>query len=159
MKNRIIGFVARWLAGGIMREISEGKRGPVLYRWYWWAQGKKGSTGWILVLLLAGVYAVNPQLAEQIGPTVGTVAGLLVAWGFLDAKWRAAVPPGFVGDTLHLLLSLGPVLSGLTALAVAHLSPEWSERVEVGAGAVAMATAWLAARMAPPPFDSDQVRG
>ena len=153
MKSRVVGFIARWLAGGIMREISEGKRGPVLYRWYWWAKGKKGATGWILALVLAAVYAVAPDLAQQIGPTVGTIAGLLVAWGFLDSKWREAIPPGFVSEALHLLLSLGPALSGLTALAVAHLSPEWSQRVDVGAGAVAMATAWLAAHLSPPPFE------
>jgi hypothetical protein len=152
VKDKVIGFIGRWLAGGLIREIADGRRGARLQSWYWAAVGRKTMTGWVLALLLGATIAVNPQLGKEIMPYVGTVSGLLIGWGFLDKQWRESQPPEWVGEGLHTLLSLGPALSAIAALLVSHLSPEWASRVDLGAAAIGGATAWLAARFARPPL-------
>jgi hypothetical protein len=92
VKDKVIGVIGRWLAGGLIREIADGRRGPTLQRWYWAAVGRKTMVGWVLALLLAGTITVDPQLGKQITPYVGTVSGLLIGWGFLDKEWRLKEP-------------------------------------------------------------------
>jgi len=159
MKGKLIEYAIRWLAGGIMREVADGRRGPRALAAYQFMLGKKTATGWILAVVLAAIAAFDPQLALKIAPALATASGLFMAWGFLDRDWRTSEPPAWVGEGFHTLVSLGPVLALITDLLVRYLSGagcagcgEWAHRIDLAAGSVAMATAWLATRLARPPL-------
>jgi hypothetical protein len=159
MKQRAAVLVARWALGGIVREIAEGKRGPRAKAVYWALAGHKRESAAILGLIFAALVTFEPATAAHIAPTATAVLGLLVAWGLVDSEWRKSTLPSEWSDELQQLLSYGPAISALVALVVEYLpqipSCDWCAplafKLQLVAAAVATATAWLAARMAPPP--------
>jgi hypothetical protein len=143
-------FIVRWLAGGIMRDVAEGRKGARAQAAYLWLAGKKTYTGLILGLLLGAVNFFAPEAASRINEPAGLITGLLVGWGLLDKTWRNTTPPEWAGEGLKLLVSLGPAASGLVAL-VAQLRPDLAPTVDAWAAATAAATAWLGTRLNDPP--------
>lgn len=159
MKQKLLDYAIRWLAGGLFREIYEGKRGPTLQRWALALKGKKTLIGFLLTLLVAALVVYQPAVLGAYGHLVLLATSVLVLGGFLDKAWWKSSPPAFIGEVLPTLLSFGPVASMLVALAVEFLSrnpecvscAEWVDTVQLVAAAVATATGWLAARLAAPP--------
>ena len=144
MKGKLIEYAIRWLAGGIMREVADGRRGPKALAAYRFMVGKKTALGWILAVILAAIAAFYPQLDVRIAPAMATVAGLFMAWGFLDRDWRTSEPPAWVGEGFLVRYLSGAGCAGCG---------EWAHRIDLAAGSVAMATAWLATHLARPPID------
>jgi hypothetical protein len=159
MKRKLIEMGARWLLGGVFREIAEGKKGPKLRAIYWKVAGQKTRIAAVLGLLFAGLAAFDPALATRIAPTAALVIGLGVTVGLVDAGWRSAKPPAEWAEAFSKLMSAGPALAGVVALAVEYLPQipgcEWCDplalKLQLASAAVAAATAWLAARFALPP--------
>ncbi len=158
MKNKLVQFFVKWALGGIFRDVAEGRRGARLKALYWALVGKKRAIGFTLAAVLGGTALVDPKLAAQIAPYVGTIAGLLVGWGLLDAGWRKEKPPAEWAQAFRQVMSFGPLVAGIAALAV-----EWLPQIpgcvrcdhaagwiQVGMAAVATATGYLSARFAEP---------
>ncbi len=163
MKQKLVAVIARWALGGIFREVAEGKRGARLKAAYWWLAGKKRMTGAVIGLAYAAVFAFDQQLAARIAPTVAMVVGLFVGWGLVDAAWRDGRPLPEWQAPFAKIMSAGPALAAIVALAVEYLPQipgcTWCDgfalRVQLVAAAVATGSGWLAARFSAPPTISD----
>ncbi len=165
MKQRLVLFFARWAMGGIFRDIAEGKKGPKAKAAYWWLVGKKRPVAAILGLLFAALVSFDPALALRIAPGIALVIGVLVTWGFVDAKWREMGPLPEWAPVFAKVMSVGPIFAGIVALIVEVLQkvPDtrcaWCDplalKVQLAAAAVAASTAWLSARFTEPPAISD----
>lgn len=160
IKRDAVQAAVRWAAGGIFREIAEGKRGPKLQKWYLAARGYKTATGGLLALLVAGFMFAAPQTASSTlaTPLFGAAAGVLIVGGLIDKAWMVQPPPTWFMDALHEVMSYGPLLSGIVAALTQFLPlvPGCEQcqaavfYIDVGSGAVASATGWLAAYCAKP---------
>jgi hypothetical protein len=159
MKRKLIEAALRWFAGGVFREIAEGKRGPTLQRWYIFAQGKKTKTGGVLAFLLLAVGALRPDLVHEVGPWLGTAATILVAGGLIDKQWRKQAPPKELAESFHTVMSFGPVVAAGFALLVELLPripncascADWVSTLQVLAAGIGTATGWIAAHLSDPP--------
>ena len=156
MKNWII----KWFMGGIVRDIAEGKRGPRAYKVYWAMQGRKTYTSIILGILFAAFAFFQPDIAKQWAPTILPIIGFCVTAGLVDKEWRNSLPPVAWKEALAAIMAAGPAISAVFVV-VANLVAKipgcescegFAEKANYIAGAVAAATAWLAARFSPPPF-------
>jgi len=156
--SKLTTWAVRWFAGGIVRDIAEGKKGERAKAIYWWLAGKKTLSAAILAILFGALYAFQPDAAERLAQPAATVIGMLVAWGLIDKTWRNADPPKWVGDALQHLISFGAGLAVLFALVVNGLHwwgcascPVYEEHARLAADAVAAAATWLAAWLNDPP--------
>lgn len=163
MKRKLLTLLAKFLAGGLVRDIAEGKRGPRLKAIYWRLAGRKTYTGFLLAALAGGMALADPTLAEQVAPVLGTIAAVLVSAGLLDRGWRSAPPPVALSQAWQQVLAFGPALAAVTALLI-----EWLPRVpgcawctdvagylQLGVAAMGVAVGYLAARFAEPPAIAD----
>lgn len=158
MKSKIALVLVRWFAGGILREIAEGKKGPKAKAIYWRLAGWKTDSGFILACAFGALWTFEPALAQQIWPAALSMIGILISAGLLDKNWRAEAPPVAWAQAFSSLMSWGPALSAAAALGVevlARLHCSWcpvaSSKLEVFAAGCAAGTAWLSARFAEPP--------
>lgn len=153
-------LIAKWLLGGIFRDIAEGKKGERLKRIYWWLSGRKRTWSAIAGLAFAGFVAWKPDLATEWAPAITLVLGLMVTIGIADADWKIAPPPVEWAAAFQKVLSCGPALSALVALLVEFLHKipgcasceSLAPQIQAVAAATAGVTAWLAARFAIPPM-------
>lgn len=152
-------LVVKWVLGGIVRDIAEGKKGAGLKRAYWLAAGWKTRTSAIAGLVFAALATWHPEIVARYGGEITFGLGVLVTAGLADADWKKAVPPFAWSDALHAIMAWGAALSGLLALAQFALMripgcavcPRLAPEVEWYASAVAGVCTWLAARFAEPP--------
>lgn len=163
MKKKLALIAIKLFAGGLFRDIAEGKRGPKLQALYWRLCGYKRLTGFALAAVLGGMAVADPALFASLAPTLGTVAALFVAWGFLDKGWRTAPPPVEISAAWHSLLAFGPILAAVAALAIEWLpripSCGWCADVagylQISVAAVGIASGYLAALLTEPPAITD----
>lgn len=81
-----------FLVGRHIRDAREGKHGPKWQAALVKAEGLKTETG----LAAGAIAAVLAHLGQPEAAAVfGSICGLLVGWGVLDARWRQA-PPAWV---------------------------------------------------------------
>jgi hypothetical protein len=153
-------FLAKWILGGIIRDIAEGKKGKKAQDIYWWLAGKKTATAAIAGLLFAALATWQPEVAKAWAPTVTLVLGIAVSVGLVDKAWRDSPMPVEWVKAYKTLLSAGPAISAAVALVV-ELLPRvpgcescsgWVVHIQEMTVAVAAATAWLSARIARPPL-------
>ena len=79
----------RWVAGWI-RDAAEGKHGPTFKALYWDLAGSKRYVGFWLAVQFAVLVALGESAA---GAWIsGTLAGLFLGVGWIDADWRTEVP-------------------------------------------------------------------
>lgn len=150
MKNKLFEMGARWLLGGVLREVAEGKRGPKLQNAYLWLQGRKTVTGFVLAVMTGAVLALAPEQTALING-LGTLAGVAVSAGLLDKTWRNAQPPAWASEALHAVVASGPAVAIGVALLGRVLPGGWGDRLDLVCLAVGQATAFLGAYMAEPP--------
>jgi hypothetical protein len=123
----------RWATGQI-RAIAEGKKGERLQRFYWTLAGGKRVTG-LLLGVAAGVAQALGYASVAVG--LGTVGGVLLALGFVDANWRETAESDWLKDSAvwkFLAHNSPTVTAGLLAAAAWLQSPtsctlgEWCVR-------------------------------
>lgn len=149
----------KWVLGGIVRDIAEGKKGAGLKRAYWLAAGWKTRTSAVAGLVFAALATWHPEIVARYGSEITFVIGVLVTAGLADADWKKAAPPQAWADALHQLMAWGAALSGLlfaVQWALLHVPgcaacPRLAPEVQWYAGAIAGVCTWLAARFAEPP--------
>lgn len=161
IKSDVVQSAVRWFAGGVFREIAEGKYGPTLQRAYLVSRGKKTEIGGMLALLVSAFLFYMPAEASKTvaTPAFGSVSALLIVGGLIDKAWRTQPPPIWFMDGLHRIMSFGPVASACVAAAVqllpllphCHHCEMAVVYIQLGSAAVASVTGWLAAYCAPPP--------
>jgi len=152
-------WATRWLLGGIIRDIADGKSGAGPKKVYWYLCGKKTTVSAIAGLAFAALAAWKPQLALDWAPTVTLVLGIAVTVGVADRAWKDAPPMTEWTIWVSKVLSAGPVIAAAFALIIQYLPmvpgcdgcASLVPQVQWLAGAVAAATAWLAARWNVPP--------
>jgi hypothetical protein len=152
-------WITKWLLGGFIRGIAEGKNGTGPKKLYWWLSGKKTATSALCGLAFAAFCAVKPALALEWAPTATFILGILVTVGLVDREWKNAPPLTQWKLWASSLLSAGPAISAVFALLVQWLPlvpgcescAGFVPQVQWAAGAVAAGTAWLAARWNLPP--------
>ncbi len=79
-------FVNQFI-GREANKVAEGNRGLRAQSFYWFVAGQKRLTA----LVLGGIAVLAAQLGpdgEHVGAAVASVAGVLLALGFLDKDWR-----------------------------------------------------------------------
>ena len=152
-------WITKWLLGGVVRDIAEGKSGAGPKRLYWYLSGKKTQVSALAGLAFAALAAWKPQLALDWAPTITLVLGVMVTAGLADRAWKDAPP---LEEWIHWLshvLSAGPAISAAFALAIQLLPTvpgcdgcaSYVPQLRWAAGAFAAVTAWLAARWNFPP--------
>jgi hypothetical protein len=152
-------WITKWLLGGVMREIADGKRGSGPMKLYWYLSGKKTAVSSVAGLAFAALTAWRPDLALDWAPTITLVLGVMVTVGLADRAWKDAPPLEQWTRWLSEILSAGPAISAAFALAIQLLPSvpgcpscaDYIPQLQWAAGAFAAATAWLAARWNVPP--------
>lgn len=158
MRQKLIEMAGKWLLGGFLRDIAEGRRGPALQRAYKAMAGKKTYTGFALAALLGALMAYEPILGGQVAAYAGPWIGLLIGAGLLDKAWRTEKPT-WATDALSVLTGMGASLS-LGVTLILYVLGEipgcsacelWHDRVEDIALGVGAASLWLNRFLAEPP--------
>lgn len=158
MKNKLIEMAGKWLLGGVLREVAEGKRGPKAQAVYLAMAGKKTYAGFAMAALLGALMTYDPLTGAKIAALLGPWVGILIGAGLLDKAWRTD-RPAWAGDALGWLTGLSASLS-LGVTLILHVLGEmpgcdacslWHDRLEDVAMGVGAATLWLNRFIAEPP--------
>jgi len=158
VKSKIIEMAGKWLLGGFLREIAEGKRGAALQRAYLFAAGKKTYLGLILAASLGALTTYDPAMGLKVASYTAPWIGLLIGAGLLDKAWRTD-RPAWASDALSYLTGIGASLT-LGVSLIVHVLGEipgcsacelWRDRVEDISLGVGAATLWLNRFLAEPP--------
>lgn len=152
MKGKALEFGARWLLGGILRDVAEGKKGRHVYAAYWWLKGRKTIAGFVLAIIAGALAAFTPAEFAAIAPYAAIAGGVVINAGLLDKTWHNSEPPAWASEALHSIVAAGPVLAALVAGLGRVLPNGWGDTLDLWCLAAAEATAFLAAKLAPPPF-------